>query len=679
MRTDFRILLILHLSVVSTSSYSQNKQSEEVPAGYRNELETIASEGANTETDTDFLELLSEYKKHPLNLNACSMQELELFPLMTSLQSIALLTHREKFGSFLSIEELQVIDEFSIEEIRRLSEYISFGNESSGLQPSFKNLLTKSEQSLALRYQETKSGKPESENSYFGPAYKLFTRYKYRFGNKFRFSLTGEKDPGEGFFSSKQKKGFDYSSGYLEIQRSGVLQKIVVGDYSCQFGQGLVLWSGFGFGKSSETVLIKKNGRGIIPSSSTDENNFFRGIAFRSVYKKISADLFLSTHKVDGNSVESDTGKYISSFQNTGYHRNPSEWEDKHSLREQVAGVSVNYSGRSLNTGAVVYATRFSLPFIPSGDPYTRFDFYKNNNLNGGVNYSYIYRNINLFGEIGISKSGGKAVLQGILAQLHARLSVALLFRSYDVDYHALKAHGFSENTRTANETGWYTGFNWKMSHGVTLTGYADVFRFPWLRYQVDAPSSGSGNYMQCSWQPKKTMEMYVRYRVEKKEESHSRPEFHLKPISQNRQQNLRWNLRFDLDATWEWSSRFEYIRTKKGPFKASYGYAAYQELFFHPLKSFISGSVRYSIFNCPAYDARIFAYENDVLYSFSVPAAYGSGTRYYVNLRFKVFRQLNVWAKYSSTTYMKSPVYSAEAETPSPKSEYKIQIIYQL
>ena len=45
--------------------------------------------------------------------------------------------------------------------------------------------------------------------------------------------------------------------------------------------------------------------------------------------------------------------------------------------------------------------------------------------------------------------------------------------------------------------------------------------------------------------------------------------------------------------------------------------------------------TARYAIFDIPDYDARIYAYENDILGYFSIPPYFGTGSRYYAVLKY--------------------------------------------
>ena len=51
--------------------------------------------------------------------------------------------------------------------------------------------------------------------------------------------------------------------------------------------------------------------------------------------------------------------------------------------------------------------------------------------------------------------------------------------------------NAFSQNSAVRNEQGMYIGMQWTPFARWKLSAYADVFRFPWLKYGVDAPSTG--------------------------------------------------------------------------------------------------------------------------------------------------------------------------------------------
>ena len=52
---------------------------------------------------------------------------------------------------------------------------------------------------------------------------------------------------------------------------------------------------------------------------------------------------------------------------------------------------------------------------------------------------------------------------------------------------------------------------------GWRVDAYADVYKFPWLRYRVDAPTTGKEYMFQLTYQPNKIFSIYSRLRSESK------------------------------------------------------------------------------------------------------------------------------------------------------------------
>jgi hypothetical protein len=74
---------------------------------------------------------------------------------------------------------------------------------------------------------------------------------------------------------------------------------------------------------------------------------------------------------------------------------------------------------------------------------------------------------------------------------------------------------------------------------------------------------------------------------------------------------------------------------------------------------------LRYGIFRTGSWDARLYAYENDLVYSFSVPAFSGTGERIYLMLDWEIIKSMNLRIKYGITdTYPASDYQSATTET---------------
>src|SRR5690606_37839283 len=134
---------------------------------------------------------------------------------------------------------------------------------------------------------------------------------------------------------------------------------------------------------------------------------------------------------------------------------------------------------------------------------------------NSGFYYSHSWRGVYLFGEAAHRYIGGFAFTQGLIATLHPHLSLALHYRNYHRNYHSFFSQGIAAGSGVTNERGFYTGLVYHPSRKVEWTMYADIFRFPWLRYRVDAPSQGVDLLTQFTytWYKKAHISMRYRYR----------------------------------------------------------------------------------------------------------------------------------------------------------------------
>jgi len=101
------------------------------------------------------------------------------------------------------------------------------------------------------------------------------------------------------------------------------------------------------------------------------------------------------------------------------------------------------------------------------------------------------------------------------------------------------------------------------------------------------------------------------------------------------------------------------------------------------------SGNAATGIFETDDYATRIYTYEPGVLYSFSLPALYGRGLHYYINLRQDFSRMktgsgkhahISAWVKWAQTFYPGSAtIGSGLDEIPgNRKSELTFQILIQ-
>ena len=137
-----------------------------------------------------------------------------------------------------------------------------------------------------------------------------------------------------------------------------------------------------------------------------------------------------------------------------------------------------------------------------------------------GLDYNWIYRNFNFFGEVSQSIDAGKAITSGAIVMLDPKLSLAVLYRDFDRDFQPISSAAIGENSANENEKGLYTGIIAKMGKNFSLTAYYDQFSFGWLRFGIDAPSKGHQYITQLNYRPSRKLEMYIRIRQRLRDKS---------------------------------------------------------------------------------------------------------------------------------------------------------------
>src|SRR5690606_34074579 len=115
---------------------------------------------------------------------------------------------------------------------------------------------------------------------------------------------------------------------------------------------------------------------------------------------------------------------------------------------------------------------------------------------------------------------------------------------------------------------------------------------------------------------------------------------------------NFRLEADYQISSSFRIRNRVEISLYRKGGRSLESGFMSYQDLIFSPLSSAVSGNIRFAIFDTSGFNSRIYAYENDVLYGYSIPASQGKGVRSYINIRYSLSRTLDLWFRYATSVY---------------------------
>ena len=689
------VIIILSLFVVSFAKAQiaiDTLSTEALNALLIEQIERLAEDN---DDDIDYEELLENYiffSENPVNLNSEEVMQLVELRLLSVFQYEELRQYRRYYGDFLFLEELEMVEGFDEQTLAIIRPVVYVGKDQSKDKLTLNKMARYGKHQFVGRYEqilERQQGyepyddslllaKPNSR--YLGNPQKYQLKYTYNYRNRIRAGFTLEKDAGEIFFTDNVSdtirallgkqfyKGFDFIGFHLYAKDLGIVKAAVLGDYQLTFGQGLTMWSGLSFGKAGAGSSVMKQGRGITPKGSAAEYAFMRGAAVTLGGGPIRGTVFYSNRRIDANVSIAETidneAELVSSLQETGYHRTIGEIQDRHVIRQQVLGGHLAYANAHFEVGYTLHHTWLSAPLQLRPTNYNQFYFQGQKLTNQGIDFKYVKGKFAVFGEAAMSHNPDSVVLTGstILDRFAGLLGMTmkpagylnftLMYRNYGKAYQNLFSNAFGEGSRNQGQRGVYLGVEAALAPYWNLLAYADLFQFTWLTSQVNAPSRGHDYYLRISHSFNRKTNAYLQFRSKTKMKNSTDDQvFSHYPILYTKN-SVRFNINYQIGRDFHFSNKAEYAHYRNNDGSNERGYFLCQDIAYKPENKPFSLVFRYAIFDAKDYNARIYAYESDVLYSFSVPALYGKGMRFYLLGKVKLFNALTIYARIGRTIY---------------------------
>ena len=586
-------------------------------------LEDIYSQVTEEATDgsTQDFESLSEelhaIMTHPIELNEGSYEALSELPFLSESQvSNILLKVRDL--PLQSLYELQLVSDLKDYEIRNLLPFVQVG----APQPKpfyWRELAAYGRHDFSLRTDVRNIEGYEGTD----PVY-IQAKYGYQFRRQVAAGVTVRR-PAAGAWQDLQY------GGYVQLSDIGRLKRFVGGCYQARFGQGLVTNHFFHTGKSSRVMQTGSGRQGLSKVSSAGSER----------YQGIGATF------------------------SAGKHTEVSGWYsvDNNKIWHHAIGANVSANFSNLRIGITVMEHLYSDSLPVRNTYYNRAYFRGRHQLVAGADVRYSWRWVQLFAELAAAENSqwGVGGIAGVRLAPTSDLGLVALYRYYSPTFDNAYGYSLSEGSRLGDEQGGYLGVEYKGWRHWRLSAYGDVFRFAGLKYGIR--ESGTIGYD-------------VLGQVDYLGRNHSAM-VQLRSRSKGDLRTHRARMEFTYSASaWRFNTRADVslVQNRIEPRSITYGVSAYQDIEYHIRTIPMVLQLRLQGFDVRNWNNRIYTYENDVLYAFSIPATYGLGGRWYLNVRYKPSRRLSLYLKLSETVYHPSWINrNGSASKPLTRSDIHV------
>lgn len=656
-----RVAIVLTFCLLVSGTISRAQLSE-LSENLIAELVEKASRSRNgTIPVSQLVDELVELVENPINLNSADYSDLKRIFFLSEFQIRSLIDYRDSTGMFMSIYEVRLVPGFDLVDLRHLQPFVTVKPVTSPVElRSF--LYGRSELSISTR---TLLRKPVGyygdsiTGGYSGSDCSLKMRYRYRSGNRFAFGLTAAKDPGEPFLDGTFPVGIDYLSGYAFVRDIGHIKRLVVGDFHAEYGQGLTFWNGLAFGVMGSSCMVAKRGRGLVQHSSAYEADYLRGVGVAFRFRSIDVSLFASARRIDAHVVDTLSGgcRLYSSLPASGYHRTVSEITNRKALSEYVAGINMQLRTRKTVFGAVMVRSAIDGVVLIPQRVYLQPSVRSRRSAAGFYVNSYLGGN-ELFGEVSFERIPGTddfsapAFIMGSRLILAPGVSFALLLRRYPKTYNARYSAAMAQGSMASNEEGGYAAISLSLAKSCKVDAAIDLFRYPGARYRIGLPSTGREVMLRSEWCLSPRMAFSVRFCRKDGQLNMSESNLSVKPVLDYHRESVRMKLELNPTDRIRLQTTLSGSSYANDSLAAEYGFMLAQDVSVNLARVPVSFSMRLAMFDTPSWKSRIYSYENDMLYSFSVPAYYAEGLRCFILAKWRIDRNASLWIRYAVTRY---------------------------
>lgn len=610
----FILLILMQAAGAQTAELPDSIRTEDIIEDICRYLtETDDNLAADADAFTELQEELTAMSRNPMNLYTAREEELRQLRFLTEwqIEQLLLFVHTVRP---VELAELRLVTGFKDWEVRNLLPFVTLQppqNQEEKLHA--REVFRYAGHELTARMDARNIEESIRDTTGTDP---MYAQLKYRFNaqNRVLFGLTVKRPTGA------LLKELQYG-GYVQLNRMGPLETLVVGDYKASFGLGLVVAEPFHSGKRAYIT-----GAGMQPDQithySSPNPNALRGAAavFRIPLSKNDIASFAEISALYSYNREND------------------------SVRRHTAGINLSFRHHRLKIGLTCINKFYSdsLRYFFEHAAYNQHYFRGDNQAVIGLNFRYNFGRWDLFGEVATAQNRqwGIASVVGLRATPIDDLSFIVLHRYYSLYWDNPMGYSFSETGRLNDENGIYAGLEIRSLRRWVFNLYGDFFRFAGPKYRIPYyPSLGYDALAEADFKTNRHLLMNMRLRAREK--------------GRKTQLDFRYQLRYTTDQ-WQLQTRADFNAVVDSTKHWTFGASLSQDIAY-TFRVPLVLQARLQGFCIPDYDNRIYIYENDVLYAFSSTFVNGIGGRAYLNLRWRCTEHLSLYFRVSETGRVKA------------------------
>ena len=489
---------------------------------------------------------------------------------------------------FQEIYELQLIHCLKDYEIRNLLPFVYVGKADEDDKLYFREVFHYAQHEMTLRLDARNIEDFEGDPMYG----KL--RYRFNYQNRVQAGVTATMVTDNGRLAIGDR--MDYG-GYIQLRDIGPIKTAVAGNYQANFGYGLVVGSPFKRGKSAYIQSTATTDEGLKKFSSVgDSYHYFHGLGATARIKWADVSAFYSLCE-----------------------------DKKEEAWQHVVGANATARWKKLKVGVTGIETikkptqNLSLKGREIGK-----DVIDKGVI--GANVRYNWGKVDVWGEVATSQGEkwGWGTIMGVRVNPIADLNLLAIYRYYSPEYENVYANALCSKTRVYDEHGGYIGLEYNRLKNWQLSAFGDVWK------------EGYETMAQADFVPQKDYKMHMRLRAKRKNEIDT--------------YSLRWNTIWEF-GQWKLKTQMDgnMVYSKEN---WSYGWSLFQDVEYRLANVPIVLQLRAQAFDAREWNNRVYMYENDVLYAYSIPFVYGFGGRFWLNARYKINDTFSVYLRVSETIY---------------------------